>query len=155
MLNEGKETVGNLLDMAEAGEFDVIVHGCNCFCTMGSGIAKQVRERYPQAYAVDKNTAKGDISKMGRFSYTTIVGENHSFNIINAYTQFRYGLDKQHTDYDAIRNAFKLIKRKFSGLRIGYPMIGAGLGGGDWSVINNITNEELAGEDHTFVRFEK
>ena len=30
---------GNLISLALAGEFEVIIHGCNCFCTMGAGIA--------------------------------------------------------------------------------------------------------------------
>jgi O-acetyl-ADP-ribose deacetylase (regulator of RNase III) len=38
-------------------------------------------------------------------------------------------------------------------LRIGYPAIGAGLAGGDWEVISSIIEEELKGEDHTFVKF--
>jgi len=28
----------------------IIVHGCNCFCTMGAGIAKTIKELYPSAY---------------------------------------------------------------------------------------------------------
>ena len=34
-----KEIEGNLISLALAGNFDVIAHGCNCFCTMQSGIA--------------------------------------------------------------------------------------------------------------------
>jgi len=30
-----KHATGNLIDMAEQGQFDVIVHGCNCLNTMG------------------------------------------------------------------------------------------------------------------------
>jgi O-acetyl-ADP-ribose deacetylase (regulator of RNase III) len=40
-------------------------------------------------------------------------------------------------------------------LEIGYPAIGAGLAGGDWQLISSIIEEELAGEDHTFVVFDK
>lgn len=32
---------GDLIELALVGEFDVIVHGCNYFCTMGASIAKQ------------------------------------------------------------------------------------------------------------------
>ena len=38
--------------------------------------------------------------------------------------------------------------------RIGYPKIGAGLAGGDWSIIEKIIDEELQGTDHTLVIFE-
>jgi len=32
-----KTIQGNLIHLAQDGEFDLIVHGCNCFCTMGAG----------------------------------------------------------------------------------------------------------------------
>ena len=30
---------GDLIKSAKEGQFDVIIHGCNCFNTMGAGIA--------------------------------------------------------------------------------------------------------------------
>jgi len=45
------------------------------------------------------------------------------------------------------------VKAQFSGKRIAYPKIGAGLAGGDWDIIRGIIDEELAGEDHTYVEF--
>jgi len=36
-----------------------------------------------------------------------------------------------------------------------YPAIGAGLAGGNWEVISQIIEEELDGEDHTLVVYEK
>ena len=63
-----KHTKGNLLDLAEAGDFDIIVQGCNCFCAMGSGIAKEIRNRYPEAWQVDYDTEMGDMFKLGTFT---------------------------------------------------------------------------------------
>ena len=37
---------GDLIKLALSGKFDVIVHGCNCFCTMGAGIAPQMAEAF-------------------------------------------------------------------------------------------------------------
>lgn len=34
---------GDLIERAENGDFDVIIQGCNCFHTMGAGIAKSIR----------------------------------------------------------------------------------------------------------------
>ena len=34
---------GDLLQLAKQGDFDVIIQGCNCFCTMGAGIAKSIK----------------------------------------------------------------------------------------------------------------
>jgi len=46
----------------------------------------------------------------------------------------------------------RIIKNDFSGKRIGYPLIGAGLAGGNWRIISKIIDEELNGEDHTLVK---
>lgn len=39
-----KERDGDLIQLALAKEFDLIVHGCNCYCTMDAGIAKTIRQ---------------------------------------------------------------------------------------------------------------
>lgn len=52
------ERHGDLLQLALAGEFDVIVHGCNCFGDMGKGIALAVKQQFPEAYQADLATAK-------------------------------------------------------------------------------------------------
>lgn len=87
---------GDLLSLAADGHFDVIVQGCNCFCTMGSGLAKQIKEKYPEAYEADCQTKKGDKEKLGTYT-TCVVGNLHKFVIVNAYTQFNYG--KSSKDY--------------------------------------------------------
>lgn len=56
-------------------------------------------------------------------------------------------------NYDAVRACMGEIKSTFPGRRIGYPRIGAGLGGGDWETISDIIREELSGEDHALVEF--
>lgn len=144
-------TTGNLLDLADHGHFDVIVHGCNCFCTMNAGIAKQIRERYPHAFKADLSTVSGNHNKLGSFSSAVIPRtDGTSFVIVNGYTQYRYGTGLQ-VDYQAIRSVFRLIKSNYSGSRIGFPLIGAGYGGGDWSVISKIIEEELMSESLTCV----
>ncbi|NVJ60758.1 MAG: macro domain-containing protein [Gammaproteobacteria bacterium] len=142
---------GDLIQLAEQGLFDVIVHGCNCFCTMQSGIARQIKDNYPQAYQADLKTTKGDSAKLGTYSFSE--AEIGNFVIVNAYTQFRYGRLKRYADYDAIQRVFSAIKRDFSGKRIGYPLIGAGLAGGDWTIISEIIDTELMREDHTLVKY--
>jgi O-acetyl-ADP-ribose deacetylase (regulator of RNase III) len=144
---------GDLIALAKAGQFDVIVHGCNCFCTMGAGIAKLIKEEFPAAYTADLNTKKGCKDKLGSLSYTTVEFEGNTFTVVNAYTQYDYKGKGPKVDYDAIRKAFAQIKDLFSTKRIGFPAIGAGLAGGDWEKISIIIEEELEGEDFSFVRF--
>ncbi len=149
-----KKTNGDLVKKALRNEFDVIVHGCNCFCTMRAGIAKTIKQHFPQAYQAGLSMKKGDKNKLGTISWAEVQVNGHGFTIVNAYTQFDYRGSGMKADYDALRQAFRTIKAEFSGQRIGYPAIGAGLAGGDWSVICQIIADELAGEAHTFVEFD-
>ena len=149
-----KQINGDLIKLAIAGEFDLIIHGCNCFCTMGAGIAKSIKQIFPQAYAADKKTVKGDKSKLGSYSSSAIVLDDKEFTVINAYTQYHWRGAGNKADYDAIRDVITLIKKNYTGKRIGYPLIGAGLAGGDWNVISEIIDSELSGEDHTLVLFQ-
>lgn len=146
---------GDLIELAQTGKFDVIIHGCNCFCTMGSGIAKSIKQNFPAAFKADLETAKGDKEKLGTISYARILIDERELIVINGYTQYNWRGNGRKVDYEAIRKVFRSVKNQFSGLRIGYPAIGAGLAGGDWETISKIIDEELFGEQHTFVEFAK
>ncbi|GAB6145958.1 macro domain-containing protein [Desulfocicer niacini] len=144
---------GDLIKLAMEGKFDVIIHGCNCFCAMGAGIARSIKMQFPEAFQADLATEKGDRSKLGAFSQANFVQNGHELAVINAYTQFHYSGKEVLADYDAIRSVFKKLKAQFSGKRFGFPLIGAGLAGGDWQVISEIINQELQGEDFTLVKY--
>ncbi|MDX8523124.1 macro domain-containing protein [Mesorhizobium sp. MSK_1335] len=144
---------GDLLQFALEGEFDAIVHGCNCQCQMGKGIALAIKQKFPEAYAADLATAKGDSSKLGTISVAEIRREDRAFHVVNGYTQFHWRGPGVKADYEAIRKVMKAVRTGFSGQRIGYPRIGAGLAGGDWSVIASIIDQELAGENHALVEY--
>jgi O-acetyl-ADP-ribose deacetylase (regulator of RNase III) len=146
---------GDLIQKAKAGEFDVIVHGCNCFCTMGAGIAKTIKQVFPAAYQADLATVVGDKTKLGSYSTATVEAGGKPLLIINAYTQYHWRGAGVLVDYDAIWQVFRQLKQAFVGKRIGYPAIGAGLAKGDWVKISAIIEEELAGEDHVFVEWAK
>ena len=142
---------GDLIALALEGQFDVIIHGCNCFCTMGAGIARAIQDEFPEAYAADLVTIKGDRNKLGDYSYATVERNNRTITIVNGYTQFHYHGESVLVDYDAVARLFKKIQQDFAGKRIGYPKIGAGLAGGDWERISRIIDQELAGENHSLV----
>lgn len=147
---------GDLITMGLDGVFDVIVHGCNCHNTMKSGIARDMSIRIPEAVIADNRTMAGDRSKLGSFSRTRVYLDTSKINtldVVNLYTQYDYGTDKVNVDYDAVRRGFKLVKQHYSGKRIGFPKLGAGLARGDWTIISKIIDEELDGEDFTLVEF--
>lgn len=150
-----KHVHGNLLDLAESGQFDVIVHGANTQCAMKSGIAAQIADRYPEAVAADREGGR-DPKKLGTCSTAQIHRDYDrvEFVVVNAYTQaFPYG-PQPRVSYEALRLCFRSVATHFPVCRIGYPQIGAGLGGGDWEKIAVIIDEELVGLDHTLVLFD-
>jgi O-acetyl-ADP-ribose deacetylase (regulator of RNase III) len=144
---------GDLLKLALDGHFDVIVHGCNCQCAMGAGIALAVKKTFPEAFAADQRTVKGDRSKLGTISSATVERAGHKLTIVNGYTQFHWRGTGVLADYEAIRGVMRCVKADFAGKRIGYPKIGAGLAKGDWTRISAIIDEELSGENHTLVEY--
>lgn len=144
---------GDLIELAKAGEFDVIIQGCNCQCRMGRGIALTIKQQFPEAYAADCQTKIGDRNKLGTFTTAHIDRDGYNFTIVNGYTQFNWQGEGVLADYDAIRSVFKQVKKQFGGQRIGYPKLGAGLAKGDWEIISQKIEEELAGENHTYVEF--
>lgn len=149
--NPFKISYGNLITLADEGQFDVIAHGCNCHCNMGAGIAKAIKDRWPEAYVADCATKKGDRSKLGTYS-SAEVGD---VTIINLYTQYDYTRDKVDVEYEAVEDGLKKIKEAFAGKRIGLPLIGAGLAGGNWLLIREIIGNVFKGEDLTVVIFQQ
>lgn len=153
---------GDLLALASAGHFDFIVHGCNCFNTMGSGIARQIQKRYPEAYAADTATIRGDYNKLGTYTQASVrFGANvgSPFTIINAYTQF--GTSRNGEDVFEYAS-FVLICQKLAFLhgekRFGLPYIGMGLAGGNSETIMAIIEQfaqscEQRGGSVTLVEF--
>jgi len=150
-----KTIKGDLIKLAIEGEFDLIIHGCNCFCTMGAGIAKSIKQIFPEAYKADLKTKKGDKSKLGKISWAKSKAGKGELIIVNGYSQFNFRGSGRKADYEAIREIFNIVKKEFSGLKIGYPAIGAGLAGGDWKIISEIIKDELKDENHTFVEYQK
>ena len=118
-----------------------LIHSANCFRTMGGGIAKQIKEKYPQAYEADLDTPNGDPSKLGTFSFAE-VGKDPIKIVYNMYGQFRYGREKRQTSYDAFVSGLEKIRihAMSKGLtRLGLPdHMGSTLGGGNWVVVRAI-----------------
>ena len=145
---------GDLIELAKNNEFDIIVHGCNCFHVMGGGIAKQIKDEFPSAYDADKKTIKGSKDKLGKYSYVKI----DKLTIINAYTQYGYQMYNRGSDdvvYNSIKKVFETINNNFIGKKIGIPMIGAGLARCDWNIIEKIIKTTNKNNNITLVLWDK
>lgn len=127
-----RRTNGDLGKMAIEGYFDVIIQGNNCWNTWGGGIARQFRDQFPEAYAADRATVPGDIGKLGNYTRAKIMLLEHSFQVINAYTQYDMSTGEDVFEYEAFQLILKkLLATEPDGLNWGFPLIGMGLAKGD------------------------
>jgi O-acetyl-ADP-ribose deacetylase (regulator of RNase III) len=141
-----KEIKGDLIAMAKEGRFDVIVHGCNCFCTMGAGIAPQMAKAFGvDQFSLERRKYYEDINKLGQIDWgNRLLPIGRTLSIVNAYTQYHYGHKYGvPIDYDALTLCMRKINHVFKGKHIGLPQIGCGLAAGDWNIVKNIIITEL------------
>ena len=95
---------GCIIDALEKGEIDYLIHQCNSKGVMGAGLAKQIKERIPEAYEVyrkDYEFFKAVHNKdlpLGLYSSTK--------GVINLVAQDGYGKGRRFTNYGALASAF-------------------------------------------------
>jgi len=122
---------GNILDI----ENGVICHQVNCLYVAGAGLAKQIKEAYPNWYLYYTNT----VATLGDISLYT---PTQSLTIVNMYSQNKYGTEKRETNYSAFGSCLVKIWQEVKGNEIYFPYgIGCGLGGGDWNIISQLIED--------------
>ncbi len=133
---------GNLLTSNES----VIAHGCNAQGAFASGFAGALRKTQPFAYEAYMQAHRDNRLNLG----SIIWARSDRLIVANIISQERYGREpRQYVSYEAIKTAMETLNRagksgiNLSGTELTFqraamPMIGAGLGGGDWSVIEQI-----------------
>lgn len=150
-------------DMIHDAPSGYSVHGCNCQGKMGSGIAAVVRKVWPLAYEVYKdkydegyNNVLGQHVKGIELGSIIDVQVDEDIVIINAMTQAFYKGHPQmpnsdrYVDYEAVAAAFEGLNALINSDEypdtpriVHFPLIGAGLGGGNWNIIEKIIDETL------------
>ena len=128
---------GDLLDAPQ----EYICHQVNCKGVMGSGVAKQIKDKWPEVYNEYKGFCAGNIiynnptsDLLGKIQVCPI---NKNQKVINMFAQDNYGRNRRYTSYDAFWMCLgKILKITKPGDRIAFPFgIGCGLGGANWAVI--------------------
>lgn len=133
---------GNLLDSKE----NYICHQVNCMGRMGSGVAAQIREKWPIVYKDYKNLLDFWLSPKEAFGHSQFCKVNVNQYVINMYAQYNYGTNpnRLYTDYEAFKTCLKEIADAHVGT-IAFPKyIGCGLGNGDWDIILSMIEKELS-----------
>ena len=123
-------------DVTKARE-EMIVHGCNDQGVMGGGVALAIRAAYPEAYTHYRSLYEGPGLKLGSLYVCSSRGKL----IGNAITQEFFGTDRRHVDYHAVIEVGVRLNEyaRLHGIkRVALPRIGAGLAGGDWSILSKL-----------------
>lgn len=149
----------SLIEAALSGRFDVIGHGCNCFCKMKSGIAPLMAENFGcDMYPFEAEELIGNPQKLGNYQGrnfsigNTTKTERRIVKVLNIYSQYYYASHPLYKpspygiplDYDALRIALRKMNIEFKGMDIGLPMIGCGKAKGDWNIVSEMIQKELS-----------
>lgn len=151
---------GDLIEAVKNNEVDVIAQQCNCFNTMGSGIAKQIKQHFPVAYEADCKTNRGDKGKLGTISMA--YDQRYDLYLFNLYGQYGFNRHMINTNYEALEKSLKAMYFVLrsgsiyepaikSDSRIGIPRLGCGLAGGDWNVVEELVEKTIAKSYDVFV----
>lgn len=138
-------------DLLESGA-GVIVHQVNCMGKFASGLAAQIREKWPLVYHEYTRICDKEydypVSLLGSIQ---LVGIGKGY-VANCFGQLSYGRKGQFTDYKALESALEYVREFASttNMSIAIPYkIGCGLGGGDWAVVEPMIKRVFADYDGT------
>ena len=147
---------GNILDAPE----DIICHQVNTKSVMGAGLAKQIRNKYPEVYPSYQRYCKGckDGNPQNLLGEVQTILCSDGKIVANLFGQYDYGRDKQYTDYNALKQSLESIltiaKMFNDSIAIPYG-IGCGLAGGSWDIVYSIIEEVFKDYDVTIYQLEK
>ena len=140
---------GNLLKMHFHG-FDYIAHSCNTHNVMGAGIARAIKNRYPNAYSADCHAMMNNDNQLGWYSFA-VTDATQNKGIYNMYTQEKIGGERA-VNYEAFYVALTKVanniewqdKHDDKTSTFGLPYgISCGLAGGSPRIINSMIREIL------------
>jgi len=136
-----REETGNLV----TGNYPIFCHQVNCKGVMGAGLAKQIRNEFPEVYHEYKFLCGQGDAKVGDIQIVHTINDRIC---VNMFAQYSYGRDRQYTNYEAFMKCLnKLETYLFSPAGrlhldvvenkvVAFPMyIGCGLAGGSWNVV--------------------
>lgn len=118
-------------------ESGVICQQVNCQGVMGSGLAKQIRDKWPIVYEKYKtylNNFRNDFEVLGHWQ---LISVSENLKVCNFFGQLNYGYDgKRYTDYGALVQGFRSLNRVG---QFYFPYnFGACRGGGDFNIIQKM-----------------
>lgn len=151
---------GNLLN----SDCKVICHQVNCMGVMGAGIAKQIRDRWPNVYQTYRDycvhvllTTSSRHNLMGT-CFLSFTDDKHIIaNIFSQYDYSKKGFNTRYTEYEALEEALDNLKSQLldiygteeaGKIKIGFPYnFGCGLANGNWDTVLYILHKHFDVDD--------
>lgn len=126
---------GNLLD----AQTDVIAHQVNCQGVMGSGVAKQIKEKWPNVFKSYKEFFKNVKDLCTLLGEAQFVESDNKY-IVNLFAQFNYGtFPMRYTDYEALYNSLtnlRILMQYYNCKSVAFPYkMSSDRGGADWNIV--------------------
>lgn len=122
-------------------DVDIICHQVNCVGVMGAGLAKQIREKYPEVYQEYTKYCNQAIKPQYILGDVLLSKCKDGKVVANLFGQVHYGAWERQTDYKALGEAFTKTATAVSKLdkTVGLPYkIGCGLAGGNWDIVQDM-----------------
>lgn len=126
---------GNLFD----SNANIICHQCNCQGVMGSGVAAEVKRRYPHVFQAYRDDYNNGLLNLGHVCFATAKQDQV---IANMCAQDNFGYNGGvYTNYDALQRCLEKVKA-FAIFDydikpvIAFPyLMSCHRGGGDWNIV--------------------
>ena len=134
---------GDLFDNAHQAQ--AFAHGCNCQGSMGAGIAKTFRERYPEMFDEYRRRCKGEPRQFNLGDCWLWKADDQPW-VFNLASQEGYW--RTRASYKATETALRSMRQQADAdvlTRIAMPRIGVGYGGLSWKKVRAIV-EAVFGE---------
>jgi ADP-ribose 1''-phosphate phosphatase len=127
--------------LSEAPKDGILVHSCNCRGVWGGGIAVQIKDKWPDAFAKYKFICDSNIAIPGE--YLILAGEPHILCLLtsNGYGKFK---DTREVILENTKKSLNSFMERYKDypLSLHSPKINSGLFGVPWEltekVIDNI-----------------
>lgn len=136
---------GDLIKNVTSG---VIMHQTNCHGVMGAGFALQLKHTYPINYQHYTRYCAACKDDPRRLLGEALIVKEGDVTIINAFGQVGTG-GRKPTSYDALDDIFYKLYHSEVNINqswndhIHLPLLGCGLGGGVWIVVEEIILSHL------------
>ena len=144
---------GDLFDNKQAAQ--AFAHGCNCQGSMGAGIARAFRARYPEMYEAYRSRCKARPRQFNLGDCWLWKAEDQPW-VFNLATQEGYG--RTRASYEAIEAALRGMRKQADAegiTSIAMPRIGVGYGGLSWTKVRAIVESVFGDWPGTLVVYEE